>query len=42
LRTEMGTQKEHREVAQAALDILSEQFPSIMGIVTNENGSQQA
>jgi thymidylate synthase (FAD) len=41
LRTEMGTQKEHREVAQAALDILSEQFPSIMGIVTNENGTQQ-
>lgn len=42
LRTEMGTQKEHREVAQAALDIIAQQFPSIMGIVTNENGSQQA
>ncbi len=29
LRCEMGTQKEHREIADAALTILKEEFPSI-------------
>jgi thymidylate synthase (FAD) len=35
LRTEMGTQKEHREIAQEAFDLLVVEFPSISDIVIN-------
>jgi thymidylate synthase (FAD) len=32
-RTAMGTQKEHREVAESAVSILNSEFPSITGIL---------
>lgn len=32
-RTQMGTQKEHREVAEQALEILKTQFPSISELI---------
>lgn len=35
LRTEIGTQKEHREIAQEAFDLLVVEFPSISDIVIN-------
>ncbi len=36
LRTDMGTQKEHREVAQACLDILLGEFPALKDVLHNE------
>jgi thymidylate synthase (FAD) len=41
LRTDMGTQKEHREVAQACLDILLGEFPALKDVLHNENLSEQ-
>jgi thymidylate synthase (FAD) len=38
LRTDMGTQKEHRIIADMALEILKVEFPSISGIVGTNNG----
>jgi len=36
LRTENGTQKEHREIANSALQIITENFPSISEIVNGQ------
>lgn len=33
VRTEIGTQKEHREVANGCLSIIKEQFPAISGLL---------
>ncbi len=41
LRTDMATQKEHREVAQACLDILLGEFPALKDVLHNENLSEQ-
>lgn len=41
LRTDMGTQKEHREVAQACLAILLGEFPALKDVLHNENLSEQ-
>lgn len=41
LRTDMGTQKEHREIAQACLDILLGEFPALKDVLHNENLSEQ-
>jgi thymidylate synthase (FAD) len=39
LRCESGTQKEHREVANQARDILSEEFPSIAVLLKEQSGN---
>jgi thymidylate synthase (FAD) len=36
LRTEIGTQKEHREVATQCFDIVKQEFPSIAELFTNK------
>lgn len=36
VRTDPSTQKEHREIALQALDILKKQFPSISDLITND------
>ena len=36
LRTDMATQKEHRDVAQQCLDILLSQFPALKDVLINE------
>jgi thymidylate synthase (FAD) len=36
LRTDMATQKEHRDVAQQCLDILLSQFPALKDVLSNE------
>jgi thymidylate synthase (FAD) len=41
LRCGIETQKEHRDVANGCLDVLVEQFPSISGIIKNEDQSGQ-
>lgn len=41
LRCGIETQKEHREVALLCSNIVSEQFPSIAGIIKNENQSYE-
>lgn len=33
LRTEAGTQKEHRDIAQACQDVLLQQFPALSGVL---------
>lgn len=35
IRTEKGTQKEHREIAEACKYILEEEFPSITGLISD-------
>ncbi len=40
LRTEMGTQKEHREVADRVRDILTEEFPSIAELLKEQHGQE--
>lgn len=37
LRTELGTQKEHRVVAEQCLDIVKREFPSIAGLFTDKD-----
>lgn len=40
LRTDMGTQKEHREIAQYCLDILLGEFPALKDVLHNEVSAQ--
>ena len=40
LRTDMATQKEHRDVAQQCLDILLSQFPALKDVLANEVSTQ--
>lgn len=40
LRTDMGTQKEHREVANLARDILTKEFLSIAELLKEQNGQE--
>jgi len=37
LRTELGTQKEHRVVAEQCFDIVKREFPSIAGLFTDKD-----
>lgn len=37
LRTEIGTQKEHRVVAEQCFDIVKQEFPSIAELLTNKD-----
>jgi thymidylate synthase (FAD) len=37
LRTELGTQKEHRIVAEQCFDIVKREFPSIAGLFTDKD-----
>jgi thymidylate synthase (FAD) len=37
LRTEIGTQKEHRVVAEQCFDIVKREFPSIAGLFTDKD-----
>jgi thymidylate synthase (FAD) len=39
LRTDPGTQKEHREVAQDCLNILTDQFPALKEVLSIETGN---
>lgn len=41
LRAEMGTQKEHRIIAEAAIVELAKEFPSIIELIKDTDGSTQ-